>query len=70
MAIGENVKRYRQKIGFTQKQLADLCGVSHTRISELENGHSNPTVETLRIIAERLETSIEKLIAVPKSRAS
>lgn len=32
---------YREKAGFTQKQLADLAGVSQAYISKLENGTVN-----------------------------
>ena len=62
MHIGENIRRHRDKVHLTQKQLAERAGLKDTRISEIENGKGNPTISTLIAIASALETSVEKLV--------
>ena len=50
------LKATREMKGLTQRQLADLSGVSSKLISALENGSytSNPGADTLRRIGEVL----------------
>lgn len=62
MHIGENIKRYRNKLRLTQKELAKKVGMDDPRISEIEHGKGNPTLSTLIAIADALETSVEKLV--------
>lgn len=50
----EQIKAARIAAHMTQKELADLIGVSRERISEIENNKSNPSKETLEAIAEAL----------------
>ena len=38
----------------TQKQVAELSGVSRTTITEIENGNSNPSVDLAKKIADAL----------------
>ena len=38
----------------TQEELAVLCGVKRTTITEIENGNSRPSVETAKAIAKVL----------------
>ena len=42
MSIGQNIKKYRKEKGYTQRELADLIGVSVQAISkwETEISHS------------------------------
>lgn len=35
----------------TQKQLAELAGISRTMITEIENGNANPSVDVAKRIA-------------------
>jgi transcriptional regulator with XRE-family HTH domain/predicted RNase H-like HicB family nuclease len=44
----------RQDAGLTQAQLAERAGVSQQQIGKLENPDENPTVGTLRKVAEAL----------------
>ena len=34
----------RERVGMTQSELADVCGVSQAYISRLESGEANPTI--------------------------
>lgn len=50
-AVGKRVRALRVARGMTQKQLADLAGLYHTTISELELGKTLPGIDTLGKIA-------------------
>ncbi len=44
----------RDEASLTQKQLADITGISQADISRLENGNSNPSLSTLKKLADGL----------------
>ena len=57
MDLGEKLRRARQEAGLSQRQ---LCGDTITRnmLSQIENGSANPSMATLRFLAERLGKNI------------
>ena len=61
MTIGERIKANRLKRGLTQKELADLLGISPVNISQLENGNRSPTYATLMKIAKALDMNMKGL---------
>ena len=65
-ALGNNVREVRQRKKWTQQELADECGVSRPRISEIESGEYNPSVETIEKIAQKLGVSMARLFQSPK----
>ena len=69
MSLGENVRRLRQALGLTQIELAKRCGTFHPRISAIENGQANPTLDTLTVLATELGTTVEKLLKPSKAKA-
>jgi transcriptional regulator with XRE-family HTH domain len=64
--VGRNVKRIRQKRGLTQERFAEISGFSQQYISNLEQGHRNPTVVTLYELATALGVSHLDLIRPTK----
>lgn len=54
----------RKASGLTQKQLADKTGIAQADISKLENGSANPSLRTLRRLAEGMGMQL-KLEFVP-----
>ena len=52
--FGENVKKYRQRLGLTQEQLSELCECSAQTISGTETGYSFPSSKVLLSLAEAL----------------
>ena len=44
----------RRKLGFTQKVLAQITGIVHTTISDIESGRVNPTKTELGLLAVAL----------------
>jgi transcriptional regulator with XRE-family HTH domain len=55
MDLGTVIKNIRKKKGFTQTQLAELCGITQTYLSQIENNQKEPNTATLKIIAEKLD---------------
>ena len=47
-----NIKEARTSAGLTQVELAETVGVTSTHISHLENGHSDPSLNLLELIAD------------------
>ena len=53
MELGQKLRQARQERGLSQRQ---LCGELITRnmLSQIENGSARPSMDTLRVLAERL----------------
>ena len=51
----ESIKQQRLKINMTQKELANLVGVSTSMINQIESGRSKPSYNTAKKIFEVLE---------------
>lgn len=61
--LSENIKNFRKKKGLSQDKLAKLADVTLTTLVKLESGvNDNPTIKTLKKIADALETGIDELI--------
>lgn len=54
MAIGEQIKTLRKKMGYTQKQLAEKCGMAEITIRQYELNKREPRQETIEKIATAL----------------
>ena len=54
----------REEKNMTQKQLAEITGITQSDISKLENGNANPSLQTLKKLADGLGMAI-KLEFVP-----
>ena len=52
----ESIKQQRLKIGMTQKELANLVGVSTSMINQIESGRSAPSYNTAKKVFEVLAT--------------
>ena len=63
-ALDEEYEIIRQIIhariaaGLTQKDLADRIGTRQSNVSRIENGNSNPSIATLKRIAEATGTKL------------
>lgn len=49
----------RKESGMTQQQLSEATGINRSDISKLENGSANPSLRTLKRIAEGLGKKLE-----------
>lgn len=55
--LGSKVRRLREKMGLTQKELADQVGISHSLIGQIETDRIQPSLATLSRLAEALGVS-------------
>lgn len=60
--IGKNIKRYREKMGLTQRMLSDSIMVSFQAISAWERGMSVPDLENAIRLAEYFGVSVDALL--------
>jgi transcriptional regulator with XRE-family HTH domain len=58
--IGQRLRRLRLERGFSQRELSSP-GVSYAYISRIEAGTRQPSVKALRMLAHKLEVSVEYL---------
>ncbi|GMA51414.1 hypothetical protein GCM10025857_27710 [Alicyclobacillus contaminans] len=61
MEIGKEIRRIRLSKGLTQSEVADGL-FDRSYLSQIEHGRVSPSVNTLRLLAERLGTSFESLL--------
>lgn len=67
MAIGKNLKHWRQVRGLTQPELAEKAEIEQSYLSKLENGHSQPSEGVRDRLAEALEIDADTLMRDPSS---
>ena len=63
--LSKAVRSLREDRGLSLRQLAERAGVSESFVSQVERGVANPSVASLRRIAEALGTSIASLFEGP-----
>ena len=61
MDVGELIKRYRDRRGMTQAELALEVGVSRGRVSHWENGRTFIGLDAARKLAKKLRVRIGHL---------
>lgn len=63
--IGKNIKKYRKKMGITQRELAERLLLSDSFIGKLESvTYQTISIDTLEQIAAVLETDIKNFFDV------
>lgn len=62
MPIGENIKRLRAMHGLSQKELAQIAGVSDKAVSTWENGTKEPRMGAVQKIADHFGLKKSNLI--------
>jgi len=60
--LADNVRILRTKKRFSQEAIAELANIGQNQISEIENEHANPSLETLIKIAHAFDVSIADLL--------
>lgn len=61
--ISINVRKHRVKRGLSQDKLSKLADVSFNTITKIESGATpNPTIDTVRKIADALGASLDGLM--------
>lgn len=63
----ERIQRFRTELGYTQEDLADLCGVDASCIPRWETGKWSPSAKNTLRLAQALKVSVEDLYDNGKS---
>ena len=70
MSFSENLKRLRKEHHLSQEELSELLDVSRQAVSKWEQGMGYPEVETLLLLAEKLNVSLDALMSSEVSQKS
>lgn len=57
-----NIKKYREKMNYSQNELAEIIGVNSSTLCQWENGKRYPRIQMLPRIAEALGCTVDELI--------
>lgn len=60
--VGNRIREHRQKLGWTQAELAQKVDMSLKHISAIECGMRMPSLDTLIVIANALQTDANSLL--------
>lgn len=61
LVLNNRLKEARAELKLSQKQLADMVGVSRNTISSIETGQFNPTAKLALILCIALDKKFEDL---------
>ena len=65
LTIAQAMIDARKESGLTQKQLSERTGIAQADISKLERGNANPSILTLKRLADAMDMTL-KIEFVPK----
>lgn len=68
--VGNELRLIRKKEQLTIEELASLSGVSAITISNIENGRSNPTLNSLWKLANSLQIPLSKLLGFSQNETT
>ena len=68
LAMENRIKEYREKNGFSQGKLGDLCNVTRQTINAVENDKYDPSLSLAFALAEILETTVDDLFYEGKTK--
>lgn len=60
--LAKNIKKQRISAHLSQEELANLCGLHRTYISDLERANRNVSIDNIERIAQALQISPEDLL--------
>lgn len=58
MDLGLAIKSIRKQKGLKQNQFAELCGITPSYLSQIENNNKEPNLSILKIISNNLGTPL------------
>jgi len=59
--FGKAVRKRRHKLGVSQEEFADMCGLDRTYIGGIERGERNVSLMNIERIAKALRISLSEL---------
>lgn len=64
--LADNIKKNRNKLGLSQEELADLCNLHRTYISDVERCNRNISIDNIEKIALALKMPAFELLTEGK----
>lgn len=58
----EEIKRYREKNGISQKEIAESLGVCQQSVAKWETGAAKPRADKLPALAKLLHCTVDQLL--------
>jgi transcriptional regulator with XRE-family HTH domain len=62
LALAKRIRSGRERIGVSQEDFAEDCGLHRTAIGLLERGESIPSLDTLLLVAQSLGLTVSELV--------
>lgn len=62
MALSDNLKKFRERAGMTQAELAEAVGISQPTLAQYESGLKVPSIITAVKIEQVLHTTCAMLV--------
>lgn len=62
--FNENLRHARENKGYTQKNVAEYIGVAKSTYSLYESGNREPSVQTIKKLADYLSVSADDLLGI------
>ena len=62
MSFGDNLRKLRVMRGISMEELAECAGITQPQIAKYESGQTMPNPVAAVAIADRLGTTVERLV--------
>lgn len=62
VVFGHNLRKFREKMGMSQEELAFRSNLDRSYISLLERGRRKPTINTIFALAEQLNVTPSEMV--------
>ena len=63
-SFGEHLRKLRLERDMSQYKLADIANINRSQVIDIENGTVNPSLCTMKVLAEALEIPLPELVDV------
>lgn len=60
----DRLREARERLGWSQRELARRCGIGEVQVSRYEAGAGDPSVANIKLMAETLELSTDYLLGL------
>ena len=61
----KRIKELRQDKDLKQKEVADKCNITQRKVSDIENGTTEPNLEDLRALCRLFNVSADYILGLP-----
>jgi transcriptional regulator with XRE-family HTH domain len=68
LKIGENIRKARNELGYSQEAFADIAGFSRSYYTEIETGKRNISTLNLIKLIKALNVELEEIFGFIKSK--